>query len=133
MGRDISAVASFDMNGLKTLNDSLGHGEGDKALAEIGRCLQEVNDKNTFAYRVGGDEFVVLFLRQTKEAVEQVIRRIRENVEKAGYSVSIGYAMKTPAQNLEEALQESDRKMYQEKAGYYQKNGRDRRMNRSDG
>ena len=125
--RDISAVASLDMNGLKRLNDSKGHAAGDHALVKIGRCLHENSDRNTIPYRVGGDEFVILFIRQTKEAVEQVIQRVNDAVTNAGYSVSIGYILKEKDQNLDDALRESDQNMYAEKAKYYQQNGRDRR------
>ncbi len=125
--RDISAVASLDMNGLKRLNDREGHAAGDRALAEIGRCLSENCDRNTIPYRVGGDEFVILFLRQTQEAVERVIQRVKDAVAGAGYSVSIGYIMKEKGQNLDEAQRESDHNMYGDKALYYQKSGRDRR------
>jgi len=125
--REISAVASLDMNGLKKLNDSKGHAAGDQALAVIGRCLMENSDRNTIPYRVGGDEFVVLFIRQTKEAVEQIIKRIKDSVMSAGYSVSIGYAMKETDRNLDDTLRESDRNMYADKAEYYQQSGRDRR------
>lgn len=131
LSRNITAVASIDMNGLKKLNDTRGHGAGDTALAEIGRCLYEMNDRRTISYRVGGDEFVILFMDQDAETVEHTLNRIRENVSRAGYSISAGYSMKTPDQSLENTLHMSDRNMYEEKAQYYQKNGRDRR-NRSD-
>ena len=125
--REISAVASIDMNGLKKLNDTKGHAAGDLALSEIGRCLNKINDRNTIAYRVGGDEFVIIFIHQNEETVQQTVNQIKEDVSKAGYSVSLGYAMKTSAQSLEDALLESDQNMYKEKAEYYQHSGRDRR------
>ena len=52
-------------------------------------------------------------------------------MEKAGYSVAAGYAMKAAGQNLDEALSESDRNMYADKAAYYQQGGRDRRARRN--
>ncbi len=127
LARDISAIASLDMNGLKRLNDSKGHSAGDHALAEIGRCLNENSDRNTIPYRIGGDEFVILFMRQNKETVEQIIQRVKDAVTGAGYSVSVGYSMKEKDKNLDDALRESDQNMYKEKAVYYQKSGRDRR------
>ena len=90
-----------------------------------------MNDRRTISYRVGGDEFVILFMDQDAETVEHTLNRIRKNVSRAGYSISAGYSMKTPDQSLENTLHMSDRNMYEEKAQYYQKNGRDRR-NRSD-
>ena len=127
LSREITAVASLDMNGLKSLNDSNGHAAGDRALAEIGRCLSESSDRNTIPYRVGGDEFVVLFIHQNEKTVKKTTERIKASVSGAGYSVSAGYAMITKGQSLDDALLESDHNMYKEKAEYYQHNGRDRR------
>lgn len=125
--RNITAVASMDMNGLKRINDTLGHAAGDRALAEVGRCLERANSRNTIAYRVGGDEFVVLFLLSDSSAVEQTLRRITDDVTRAGYSVSVGYAMRTDDMTVEAALQKSDHRMYGDKARYYQQAGIDRR------
>ena len=125
--RDISAVASLDMNGLKKLNDSRGHAAGDLALAEIGRCLGGIGSRDIIPYRIGGDEFAILFIRRGEDAVEQAVRHVKESVSAAGYSVSAGYAMKAADQSLDDALHEADRNMYKEKAEYYQQSGRDRR------
>ncbi len=125
--KGITAVASLDMNGLKTINDTHGHTEGDRALAAIGRCLRRVNSRNTIAYRIGGDEFVILFLQQDSEAVERTLEQVREDVAKAGYSVAAGYEMKPENESVEEVLLRSDRKMYGEKDAYYQRSGLPRR------
>ena len=131
LNRNISAVASIDMNGLKKLNDTQGHTAGDQALAEIGRCLCEISDRNTIPYRVGGDEFVVLFVDASMEKAEKALEQARADILRAGYSVSIGCAEKEKNQSLEEALHESDLRMYKEKAEYYRISGRDRRAKSS--
>ena len=125
--RDITAAASLDMNGLKTLNDSRGHAEGDHALKVIGKCLSDNCNRNITAYRVGGDEFTVLFMNQNEETVHQVLNHIKEDIAAAGYSISVGYAMRTGGSSLDDVLHEADRQMYADKAAYYQQNGRDRR------
>ena len=125
--REISAVASLDMNGLKKMNDTQGHAAGDVALAEIGKCLNEISDRNTIPYRVGGDEFVILFVRRSEDEVDETIERAKAGIAKAGYSVSIGYVMKAKGQSLEDMLSESDQRMFRDKAAYYQSSGRDRR------
>ena len=127
LARDISAVVSLDMNGLKKLNDTSGHAAGDLALAEIGKCLGSIGSRDVIPYRIGGDEFAVLFIRQPEEAVEQALVRVKECVARTGYSVSAGYAMKAADQSLDDALHEADRNMYREKTEYYQQSGRDRR------
>ena len=123
MHRSVTAVASIDMNGLKKLNDTRGHAAGDAALVRIGKCLAQINDRSTISYRVGGDEFVVLFLGQAEEAVEHTLHKLRENVALAGCSISAGYAMKARDESLDEALRISDQNMYREKAEYHQRNG----------
>jgi diguanylate cyclase (GGDEF)-like protein len=126
-GRNISAVASIDMNGLKTLNDTKGHAEGDRALTVIGRCLNEVSTRNIIPYRVGGDEFTILFADQGEETVRKTLERLKESVAAAGYHVAVGYTMNRGGGSLDELLRDSDQNMYKDKAEFYQQKGHDRR------
>ncbi len=123
----IGAVASLDMNGLKTMNDTLGHHAGDEALTSIAACMKAVTNRDTQAYRIGGDEFLILFFHSKEDIIARVMNQVRDDVSKAGYSLSAGYAIREKNQDLEETIQESDRRMYEEKANYYRLNGRDRR------
>ena len=125
--RDITAAASLDMNGLKALNDSKGHAEGDHALTVIGKCLSANCNRSITAYRVGGDEFTVLFMNQREDVVRQTLEHMKDDIATVGYSISVGYAMKTNGRNLDDVLHEADRNMYADKEAYYQQNGRNRR------
>ena len=125
--KSVTAIASLDMNGLKEINDAHGHAAGDEALAAIGRCLNQISSRNTATYRIGGDEFVIVFLRQNEDAVAKAVTRAREQVEKAGYSISTGYAMRADGETMEDLLQKSDHAMYGNKAAYYRQKGNDRR------
>ena len=125
--KSITAVASLDMNGLKRINDTQGHAAGDKALQEIGSCLGRYLTRDTIPYRIGGDEFVMLFLHQDIHAVQKTVEQAKEDVSQAGYSISVGYAMKSRLERIEDALARSDQSMYQDKASYYQRSGIDRR------
>lgn len=128
LGPSISAIASIDMNGLKKINDTIGHEAGDEALRMIGKSLEEVSDKNTLAYRIGGDEFALLFLRQDEEAVRQAVEQVRESVISKGYSVSTGYAMREGKYaSVQDLIRWADEKMYADKSAYYRENGHDRR------
>ena len=127
LGKSISAIATLDMNGLKRLNDSKGHTEGDRALAAIGNCLSQISSRTVISYRVGGDEFVILFLDQDEETVKSAVRAVRDSVTAAGYSISAGYTMSTGKESLDELMLISDRNMYKDKSEYYQQQGRDRR------
>ena len=125
--KDITAIASLDMNGLKRINDTQGHAEGDKALAAIGRCLNGINNRNTAAYRIGGDEFAILFFKQGEDSVRRTVLQACEAVKQAGFSLSAGYAMREGSERVEDALIRSDRSMYADKADYYRQSGMDRR------
>ncbi len=123
----ITAVASLDMNGLKHINDTQGHAQGDRALTEIGRCLARANSRNTIAYRIGGDEFALLFLHCGEADVLKAIVQVKADVARAGYSLSAGYAMRGDDERVEDTLIRSDRNMYSDKADYYRQSGMDRR------
>lgn len=125
--RDITAIASLDMNGLKRINDAQGHAAGDRALTAIGRCLNGVNNRNTTAYRIGGGAFVILFIKQREEAVNKAVRRTCDAVKRAGYSLSAGCAMRAEGESAQQTLQRSDELMYADKAEYYRQSGMDRR------
>lgn len=123
--RRIGAVMSLDLNGLKQLNDSSGHHAGDKALTLIGRSLLEVMDQTALAYRIGGDEFLILFFHRDEQKIAQVEERLRQIVAKRGYSLSFGYAMRGQG-SLDRAIKESDLRMYADKAAYYKTHEQDR-------
>ena len=127
-GSSITAVGSLDMNGLKKLNDTMGHGAGDEALRVIGRSLKAVSGRAVHAYRIGGDEFTLLFIRQDKTAVQDILDGVKSRITEAGYSVSVGYAIRNDRDDtVTEMLRKSDEKMYEDKAEHYRQNGNDRR------
>ena len=53
-------VASIDLNGLKRINDQMGHHVGDQAIYTAARCIQIAFDRAGDCYRIGGDEFAVI-------------------------------------------------------------------------
>ncbi|MBO4422678.1 MAG: GGDEF domain-containing protein [Clostridia bacterium] len=131
LNKSIKAVASLDMNGLKDLNDSRGHQAGDEALKMIGRCLRDCVDRKTSAYRIGGDEFAILFFRDGEEEIAALVNKIKEDVAAGGCSISAGYAVCGNGRDLNGTISESDRLMYEDKANYYKTNGIDRRKTRA--
>lgn len=125
--KTIGAVASLDMNGLKDLNDSCGHHAGDTALVTIAECMRSAIDRNALAYRVGGDEFIILFLHRDEDKVRQEKDKIVQRIEKSGYSVSAGYAMRQGGRVLDDTIRDSDARMYEDKANHYRESEFDRR------
>ena len=130
--KSICAVASLDMNGLKAMNDRQGHHAGDAALKKIGECLGEITGPDVRAYRIGGDEFVVLFFRMKEGIVQKTLENVRSRVEEAGYSVACGYAMREEGDDPETMIRRSDLKMFEQKAQYYKEKSHDRRRGRRE-
>ncbi|MBO4433615.1 MAG: GGDEF domain-containing protein [Clostridia bacterium] len=129
--KSIKAVASLDMNGLKDLNDSRGHQFGDEALKKIGLCLRSFMNGKMSAYRIGGDEFAILFFHDNEEEIAGIENKIKEMVAVDGYSISAGYAVCGKDRDLDKTIEEADRLMYEDKANYYQTSGIERRKNRT--
>lgn len=115
-------VVFADMNGLKHVNDSLGHSAGDLLLKNAAMVLQStfVGDE---IYRVGGDEFLVL-LRETDEAdVWQKIEDIKKKAELfENVSFAAGYSLLSDGRDIRRALAEADVRMYADKENCYRMN-----------
>lgn len=118
------AVIFLDLNDFKTVNDSLGHTEGDNLLEIVAaRLIQSVRMHDTVA-RLGGDEFAILLeaLDNPSEAVE-VITRIQAALEptialrgrKVTVSASVGVAHALPGDTADEVLRNADVAMYRAK------------------
>ena len=125
---------SIDINGLKTINDTLGHIAGDELIVGACECLDICLGKYGKLYRIGGDEFVALIY-----ADEQTLKKIQANIKKETQkwcgeivdhlSVSCGYVLFKEAKKL--TIQQiailADKRMYEEKSLFYQQHGIDRR------
>lgn len=122
--KDITAIISLDMNGLKTINDTYGHAAGDEALVTLALCFAKAVGVRQSVYRMGGDEFIVVCRKTSKEDVENIVRKIQESVAQTKYSCSIGYSYHEPGTiKLEDLLKESDKQMYSDKEGFYKNKG----------
>ena len=117
--KHITGVLSVDMNGLKKLNDSEGHQAGDKALKTIADILRKCSGRHAYVYRIGGDEFVVLYTGVGEKEIVDSIKAMREEMTKTKYSCAFGYAMLQPGDSLSNAIMKSDSQMYLEKTEYY--------------
>ncbi len=87
-------VGVLDLDGFKTLNDSLGHHAGDAVIAEVGRRMGAMADGRIFVARMGGDEFALLLRdHESEEEVTAVGRRLlrclEEDVLVDGHPVSL--------------------------------------------
>lgn len=126
--KTITALISIDMNGLKKLNDQHGHAEGDKGLVTLGLCFNRPLSNRQSAYRVGGDEFIIVCRKTSSEDVLKIVKKIKKYVKDTEYSCSIGYSFNTDGnKSVDDLLKESDKMMYEEKEKYYVENGIERR------
>lgn len=120
--KTITGVISIDMNGLKVINDNKGHSAGDEALMTIASCLLQVQTKNFIAFRIGGDEFIIICKRVEEQEIQSVINKIKKNVSQTGYSCSIGYSYSFDKEkSVIDMVKESDEMMYEDKANHYAK------------
>ena len=124
----VTAVASIDMNGLKEINDKQGHEGGDRALQQISRALRSITSRKVFAYRIGGDEFMVLFVHCGEIEIQHSLESLAAEVNQTGLAVSIGVAIRqSPRESLDELIRSSDLRMYENKRNYYQSHDRRKR------
>ena len=116
------------MNGLKRLNDNKGHAAGDEALLTLALCFNRPLGKRQSAYRIGGDEFIIVCRKTSKEDVLKLIEKIKKYVGDTKYSCSIGYSFNLDgSKSVTDLLKESDQMMYQDKEKYYRESGVERR------
>lgn len=126
--KNVKAIIQIDMNGLKKINDEIGHEEGDKALAAIGKVISSSVTKEMYAYRLGGDEFVILSLTGKEATITKTIAKMREKLSETPYSASIGYALKSEeCRSFIDMMKKAEVEMYKDKDNYYKITGIDRR------
>lgn len=114
-----------DLDGLKQINDSLGHDAGSQAIAHMGTILRQTFRESDVIARLGGDEFAIIAISNNSDSGSIMLSRLQENVrafnlhENLSYrlSVSVGVVRIDPAQasSVEAMLKEADRAMYDEK------------------
>lgn len=124
--RPISAIY-IDMNGLKEINDQLGHDIGDGLLRRVGNILNRaITNTNFSASRIGGDEFVILMIGANEAAVETFRLTIEEllHIDNQYYAsqpiyIALGYATIQKNETVEQMLKRADQLMYKKKQAYY--------------
>ena len=127
-------VFLIDINGLKLVNDSIGHEAGDELICGAARCIEESVGLKGQTFRIGGDEFVVLN-HMNKEQMNRALINLRNKTKSWSgekvkeLSVSVGYVLAKDYEGfaVEELVREADKVMYQQKKAFYAKTGRDRR------
>ena len=129
--RSAVALLFIDTDGLKHVNDRLGHSVGDALLVEAAEIIKETIRTSDLAGRLGGDEFCVLLIGEPDLDAERVVRRMRDTEaahnaqpgRQYRISLSIGVSALPPGRSvtLEELMDAADERMYQDKR---ERNGR---------
>jgi diguanylate cyclase (GGDEF)-like protein/PAS domain S-box-containing protein len=124
-GQGTLVVMFIDLDGFKPINDSLGHGVGDRLLVEVARRLEGLMSVNDMVARFGGDEFVALLAGlDGPEAAERLARRVlaalaqpyRIGHNELFITASIGLAGRAAERNeAGPLLQQADMAMYEAK------------------
>lgn len=123
-GRDDPVgVIMCDLDGLKLINDSMGHSAGDDLLREAAILLKRCFRASDVVARIGGDEFAVLLPGSNISATREACKRLRRTIAEYNsrnpdipLSMSVGYSVRQNAdRTLSQALVEADNYMYREK------------------
>lgn len=123
----IGACIYFDANGLHEYNNTYGHDAGDEMIYYIATVI-----RNCFGvencYRIGGDEFIVFIQTTDKNVVDDLVYKVFERVEQAGFNIAFGYAFGNESVNsLEEQIKLAETRMYVNKKKFYIENSYVRR------
>jgi diguanylate cyclase (GGDEF)-like protein len=118
------AILYVDVDGLKTINDRLGHAAGDKVLAAIARALQDATRESDVVARIGGDEFALLIDHVDVAAARAKMAALRHTLtitecrfhgENLALSAAFGLSMIDPKDTAEDLLRRADNDMYRAK------------------
>jgi two-component system, cell cycle response regulator len=111
-----------DVDGLKSINDRFGHGEGDRALVRAAACIKQTFRKFDLTARLSGDEFVALTVEVPGRSTEAICRRLQSKLAHCSgpeykLSLSVGVAHFDPSSpvTLQELMTQADAALYRHK------------------
>jgi diguanylate cyclase (GGDEF)-like protein len=119
------SLVFFDVDHFKKINDRWGHERGDDVLRMLGQVIAARLGPDSYAARMGGEEFIVLMVDAPPVAVERFAQRVRDDFAQAtsefGGTLSAGIAFASRGEELAACLRRADHALYAAKEG-----GRDR-------
>lgn len=119
------AMLFVDLDGLKMINDSFGHGAGDQALIQVSEMLTRGVRRSDIVARIGGDEFGILLENADEASAQETAFRIDDMIAGCEFlhdgdalplSVAIGIAMIDQDADAETVIARADEEMYRRKA-----------------
>ena len=114
---DPTAVLMVDLDGLKEVNDGLGHAAGDALIVRAAAAIRSGVRTDDPVARLGGDEFGVLLRECTEESARSRAEHVRQALAAAGVEASVGVAAVRPDEGVAAAVSAADEEMYREKRG----------------
>lgn len=117
------SIIMVDMDGLKLINDTLGHSYGDGALIATAGLLKKTFRREDIIVRLGGDEFVVLLpgapasiVEDRCMVLEEALKKYNRKNKSLPIHFSVGFATSAgPADTIKRVLEEADKNMYRQK------------------
>ena len=113
------SVIALDLDGLKNVNDTFGHEQGDLALRGLANTVRKTVRASDISVRTGGDEFLILMPQSSLEEARIAAERVREAIELQGradpriaITVSAGVASWRAARSAEQVLEAADLMLY---------------------
>ena len=122
---DVAAMLFVDVDGLKLINDTLGHQAGDQALGQVARLLVSGVRKSDLVARIGGDEFAIILGYADEDSARETANRLVDLIAGSEFehdgellplSVAIGAAGVKEDDTPETVLARADQEMYRRKA-----------------
>ena len=123
------ALMMLDLDHFKSINDTYGHGFGDKVLSSVSEAIHSALRQKDYFIRYGGEEFIALFPQVNEKRAQEIAERIRRAVEEneifneernipVKMTISIGIAsLKQPALSVQEFINRADKALYAAKEG----------------
>ena len=131
IGEDASShglrYVACDINGLKQVNDDLGHAAGDDYIKSAAKALKDSLESSRAIYRTGGDEFCAVYIGVPAEKVDEEVEKLRKSFGVGRYSFSIGCVAAAQGEDILDTANRADEVMMEEKRRYYREKGVDRR------
>nr|WP_281952029.1 GGDEF domain-containing protein [Nitrosophilus kaiyonis] len=116
------------MDNFKNINDTYGHQIGDMVLKEFSKVLKHSLRGNDLVFRIGGEEFAIIFLGLSKDIVENILNRIKENIKRKKFDIlnksitfSAGVAKLKEEDDFKSIFSRADKLLYEAK-----KSGKDK-------
>lgn len=114
-------VCYVDINGLKRMNDTKGHEAGDALIRQTYQVIHSVAEQYP-VYRLGGDEFIVLCRNVSREKLDLLEIRLKQELDGRNHcSAAVGASFLENPGDLTKLIEEADQRMYQDKLGHYGK------------